>query len=103
MLHSTHRRCSGPGSLFYVGGESPMTDDWHEHKPRRRRPRKRKHGHRRRERSRVSEAYEEIDDAMLSPEERALRNARRAADEKVKLAGTYGLLVLIQKSKGKRG
>ncbi len=87
MLHSTRRRCSGPGSFFYVGGESPMTDDWHEHKPRRRRHQKRKHGHRRRERSRVSEAYEEIDDAMLSPEERALRNARRAADEKVELAG----------------
>ncbi len=86
MLHSTSGRRGG-SCLFAYGGESPMTDPWQEHRPRRRRHRKRKQGHKRRDRGRVSDAYEELDDALLSREERALRNAQRAADAKVELAG----------------
>ncbi len=86
MLHSTSGRHGEP-CLFAYGGESPMTDPWQEHRPRRRRHRKRKQGHKRRDRGRVSDAYEELDDALLSREERALRNAQRAADAKVELAG----------------
>ena len=75
-----------------------MSEDWHERRPKRRRHHKRKHGRRRRERDYRSEEYDEIDEALLSPEERALRKARRAADAKVELAGDalkFGAITLL--------
>ena len=98
----THSRTHG-GPCFFgpMAGESSMTEHWEEH-PRRKRRRKRhkrkgKHGSRR-DRDDREDAYEEIDDALLSPEERALKNARRAADAKVELAGDalkFGIISLL--------
>ncbi len=54
-----------------------------ERRPRRRRYRRSHHHRQHPSRRRESEAYEELDDALLAPEERVLREARRPADDKV--------------------
>ena len=73
-------------------GDSAMRDSSHERRPRR---------HRRRERRRPRDEapsdpeYEEIDEALVSAPERALRDARRIADRKVELTGHLVRLAVI--------
>jgi signal transduction histidine kinase len=68
-----------------------MRDSSHERRPRRR-PRR---DHRRRHEAEEAPEYEELDDALLSGPERALRDARRIADRKVKLTGDLVRLAVI--------
>jgi signal transduction histidine kinase len=73
-------------------GDTAMSESRHGRRSRHQRRRDR----RPRDEEREPE-YQEIDDALLSPSERALREARRIADRKVKLTGQlvrFGLIAI---------
>ena len=100
MHQTTH---PGGGSCRYgrFGGGSQMSEDWEESGPARRRHRHHHRGARRderRARGAADAVRAEMDAALLSPEERALRDAQRVADAKVRLAGDalkFGVITLL--------
>jgi signal transduction histidine kinase len=74
-------------------GDSAMSETRHRRHGRHRRRDRRS----RREQPEPEPEYEEIEDALLSPSERRLRDARRIADRKVKLTGElmrFGLIAI---------
>jgi signal transduction histidine kinase len=102
-MHRASQSGDGHCLFGHFGGELEMKESWDKGGPRRHhRHRRRKHGHKRgrrdRDREDVALAYEEIDDELLTPGERAVRSARRSADAKVELAGDalkFGVITLL--------
>jgi signal transduction histidine kinase len=75
------------------GGGLGMSDEWHDGERRRRR---RKRRERRRDEARGGDLV--IDEVLLTPEERAYRDARDAAEQKVKITGDvikFGAIVSL--------
>ena len=83
-----------------LGGERAMTDwDWDERDRDRRSERKRRRkGRHQKRRKRREREPEEVDDALLTPEERVLRDAHANAERKVKLTGDalkFGVILAL--------
>ena len=78
----------------FSSGDTAMSESRHARRSRRRR----RHGSRRDQEPEPLPEYDEIDDALLSPSERRLRDARRIAERKVKLTGElvrFGLIAVL--------
>ena len=80
-------RMPRPSAKPFCGGLD-MTDwDWDDEGRKRGRHRRRRHGKRSRHAQERRRAEAEVEDGLLSPEERVMREARAQAERKVKLTG----------------